>query len=488
MMDITTLSGILERAKGLRILCVGDVVLDRFVYGSTHRVSREAPVPVLDEDAVELMLGGAGNVIRNLRALGAEATLVSVVGDDPEGHDVLERLRREGAGDAVVVDTDRPTPVKSRFVSNGHQMLCVDRNPKSGLSEASTKAVLAKIESELDTADIVILSDYGRGVVSPAISAELMKLARAAGKRVCVDPRGRDFSRYNGAFLIKPNALELFEECGVDPVDDDATTNGLEHVYKRLDDVDHLIVTRGSKGMSLYGQSGATHVRARPRQVYDVSGAGDTAISMLSIALAAGTDLRTAMEAAVHASGEVVTKVGTATVSPDDLLTVASAGRPKSGGQSLAQLVETVAAGALHGLKIGLTNGCFDILHAGHVSYLEKARAHCDRLIVGLNSDASVRALKGEGRPVNDADARGSVLSALAAVDQIVVFEEDTPANLIEALRPDVYLKGADYSVEDLLPLGGDIVRSYGGEIRLIPLVEGKSTTGILQRLSDKPD
>jgi D-beta-D-heptose 7-phosphate kinase/D-beta-D-heptose 1-phosphate adenosyltransferase len=484
-MDITTLSGILEQAKDLRILCVGDVVLDRFVYGSTHRVSREAPVPVLDEDAVELMLGGAGNVIRNLRALGADATLVSVVGDDPEGRDVVERLRQEGAGEAVVVDPDRPTPVKTRFVSNGHQMLCVDRNPKSGLSEATTKSVLAKIERELDAADIVILSDYGRGGVSPAISNELMRLARAAGKRVCVDPRGRDFSRYNGAFLIKPNALELFEEGGIDPVDDESTARGLAQVYQRLDDVDHLIVTRGSKGMSLYGQNGVTHVRARPRQVYDVSGAGDTAISMLSIALAAGADLRTAMEAAVHASGEVVTKVGTATVSPDDLLSIAGAGRPKSGGQSLAQLVETVARWRAHGLKVGLTNGCFDILHAGHVSYLEKARAHCDRLIVGLNSDASVRALKGEGRPVNDSDARGSVLSALAAVDQIVVFDEDTPANLIEALRPDVYLKGADYSVEDLLPLGGSIVQSYGGEIRLIPLVEGKSTTGILQKLSD---
>jgi D-beta-D-heptose 7-phosphate kinase / D-beta-D-heptose 1-phosphate adenosyltransferase len=487
-MDITTLSGILEQATGLRILCVGDVVLDRFVYGATHRVSREAPVPVLDEDAVELMLGGAGNVIRNLRALGADATLVSVVGDDAEGRDVVERLRQEGAKASIVVDADRPTPVKTRFVSNGHQMLCVDRNPKSGLSEASTDAVVARIEAEITAADIIILSDYGRGVVSPAISAALMRLARSAGKRVCVDPRGRDFSRYNGAFVIKPNALELFEECGVYPVDDTATTEALERVFKGLTNVDHLLVTRGSKGMSLCGLNGVTHVRAQPRQVYDVSGAGDTAISMLSIALASGADVRTAMEAAVHASGEVVTKVGTATVSPDDLLKIASGGRHKADGQSLSQLVETVARWRAHGLKVGLTNGCFDILHAGHVSYLEKARAHCDRLIVGLNSDASVRALKGEGRPVNDSEARGNVLSALASVDQIVVFDEDTPANLIEALRPDVYLKGADYSVEDLLPLGGSIVRSYGGEIRLIPLIEGKSTTGILQKLSDTPD
>ncbi|MBI1235204.1 MAG: D-glycero-beta-D-manno-heptose 1-phosphate adenylyltransferase [Alphaproteobacteria bacterium] len=485
-MDITTLSGILEQAKGLRVLCVGDVVLDRFVYGATHRVSREAPVPVLDENAVELMLGGAGNVIRNLRALGADATLVSVVGDDAEGRDVAERLHTEGAGNSIVIAADRPTPVKTRFVSNGHQMLCVDRNPKSGLSDTIATALLEKIRLEIASADIVILSDYGRGVVSPAISNGLMRLAREAGKRVCVDPRGRDFSRYNGAFLIKPNALELFEECGIDPADDESTAAGLETVYGGLDDVSHLIVTRGSRGMSLYGERGVMHVRAQPRQVYDVSGAGDTAISMLAIALAAGADLRSAMEAAVHASGEVVTKVGTATVSPDDLLIAANAGRHKTGHDSLAQLVETVARWRAHGLKVGLTNGCFDILHAGHVSYLEKARAHCDRLIIGLNSDASVRRLKGEGRPVNHADARASVLSALAAVDQIVVFDEDTPSGLIEALRPDVYLKGADYTVEDLLPLGGSIVRSYGGEIRLIPLVEGQSTTGLLQKLADQ--
>lgn len=485
-MDITTLSGILEQAKGLRILCVGDVVLDRFVYGSTHRVSREAPVPVLEESSVELMLGGAGNVIRNLRALGADATLVSVVGDDSEGRDVFDRLKAEGAVNAVIVDRDRPTPVKTRFVSSGHQMLCVDRNPKSGLTAGTQYALLDRIREQVARADIVILSDYGRGIVSPAVSAELMNHARKTGKRVCVDPRGRDFSRYNGAFLIKPNALELFEECGIDPVDDDTTASGLETVYGTLDDVENLIVTRGSKGMSLHGTAGAMHVRAQPRQVYDVSGAGDTAISMLAIALAAGADLRTAMEAAVHASGEVVTKVGTATVSPDDLLVVASGGRHKAGPDSLSQLEETVARWRAHGLKIGLTNGCFDILHAGHVSYLEKARAQCDRLIIGLNSDASVRRLKGEGRPVNDAAARASVLSALAAVDQIIVFEEDTPSDLIKALRPDVYMKGADYSEEDLLPLGGDIVRSYGGEIRLIPLVEGKSTTSLLQKLSDK--
>jgi len=485
-MDITTLSAILEQARRLRVLCVGDVVLDRFVYGSTSRVSREAPVPVLDENSIELMLGGAGNVIRNLRALGAEATLVSVVGNDVEGQDVGERLRSEGATDAVLIDAERQTPVKTRFVSNGHQMLCVDRNPKSELSDATTSAVLERIQIELASADIVILSDYGRGVVSPTISGALMKMAKDAGKRVCVDPRGRDFGRYNGAFLIKPNALELFEECGVDPIDDEATANGMQHVYERLENVDHLIVTRGSRGMSLYGATGVSHVRAQPRQVYDVSGAGDTAISMLAIALASGADLRTSMEAAVHASGEVVTKVGTATVSPDDLLTVASAGRYKSGDRSLPQLVEIVARWRAHGLKVGLTNGCFDILHAGHVSYLQKARAHCDRLIVGLNSDASVRALKGNDRPVNDFESRADVLSALAAVDQIVVFDEDTPSNLIEALRPDVYLKGADYTVADLLPLGGSIVQSYGGEIRLIPLVEGKSTTGILHKLTDQ--
>jgi D-beta-D-heptose 7-phosphate kinase/D-beta-D-heptose 1-phosphate adenosyltransferase len=484
-MDIRTLTNILDAAKDLTVLCVGDVVLDRFVYGSTQRVSREAPVAVLDEQSVEHMLGGAGNVIRNVRALGAKAALISLVGDDAEGGEVAERLVAEGARNRLVMVTGRPTPVKTRFVSNGHQMLCVDRNPKSGIDSDTEAALIAEIEAAVGDADIAILSDYGRGLVTPAISAALMKAAKAAGVRVCVDPRGRDFSRYNGAFLIKPNALELYEEGGIDPVDDTTAEQGLDAVFKTLSDVDHLIVTRGSKGMSEFDGDETRHVRGQPRQVYDVSGAGDTAISMLAIALGTGATLRTAMEAAVHASGEVVTKVGTATVSPADLVSAAGGGR--SGHQlPLDEAVEIVARWRAHGLKVGFTNGCFDILHAGHVSYLTKARAACDRLIVGLNSDASVRKLKGEGRPVNDADARASVLSGLAAVDQVVVFEEDTPTALLQALKPDVYLKGADYTVEELLPLGGQVVQSYGGAIELIPLVEGQSTTGLIDKLQKR--
>lgn len=483
-MDIRTLSNILDGAKDLRVLCVGDVVLDRFVYGTTQRVSREAPVAVLDEQSVEHMLGGAGNVIRNLRALGANAILVSLVGDDAEGGEVAERLVAEGARNRLVVSSGRPTAVKTRFVSNGHQMLCVDRNPKSGIDANTEAALIAEIEAAVSDADIVILSDYGRGLVSPAVSAALMQAASKSGVRVCVDPRGRDFTRYNGAFLIKPNALELHEEAGIDPVDDAETERALQTVHARLESVDHLIVTRGSKGMSEFDGGDTRHVRAQPRQVYDVSGAGDTAISMLAVALGTGARLRTAMEAAVHASSEVVTKVGTATVSPSDLIAAAGGGR---GGHRLplAEAVEIVARWRAHGLKIGFTNGCFDILHAGHVSYLAKARAACDRLIVGLNSDASVRQLKGAGRPINDADARASVLSALASVDQVVVFDEETPAALLEALKPEVYLKGADYTVEELLPLGGSVVQAYGGEIELIPLVEGKSTTRLIERLKE---
>jgi D-beta-D-heptose 7-phosphate kinase / D-beta-D-heptose 1-phosphate adenosyltransferase len=483
-MEFSRLSDILGQAKNLKVLCVGDVVLDRFVYGATHRVSREAPVPVLDENSVELMLGGAGNVIRNLRALGAQATLISVVGDDAEGREVAARLDDEGAAAGLVIDSERSTPVKTRFVANGHQMLCVDRNPKGNLGDSTAQSVLDSIDSRIHDADIVILSDYGRGLVTPEISRALMKCAREAGKRVCVDPRGRDFTRYDGAFVIKPNALELFEECGVDPQSDELALTALETVFERLTDVGHLIVTRGSKGMSVFGASGGGHVRAQPRQVYDVSGAGDTAISMLAIALASGTDMKTAMEAAVQASGEVVTKVGTATVTPEDLLTGAAGGRQSGGLQQLAQVQETVARWRAHGLSIGFTNGCFDILHAGHVSYLEQAKASCDRLIVGLNSDASVRRLKGETRPINSLEARSGVLSALASVDRVVAFDDDTPETLLKALRPDVYLKGADYSVADLRPLGGAIVESYGGEIRLIPLVEGASTTAIINKMN----
>ena len=486
-MDIVELSELLDRVKGLRVLCVGDLVLDQFVYGDTRRVSREAPVPILDEKRRETMLGAVGNVVRNVVALGGQASLVSVVGDDVEGQTVRKLLKAENVSpDGLVAIPGGTSGTKTRFVCNGHQMLCVDRDPPGNLTDKIRQDVIARIEAELATCDVAILSDYGRGLVARDVSQALITACRKAGKKVCVDPRGRDFSRYDGAFTIKPNALELSEETGIDVHDDESAKIALDAVMANLNATDTVIVTRSSAGMTARQSSGElVHVRSKPRQVYDVSGAGDTAISMLALALGADANLETAMRAADRAAGVAVSKVGTATVSATEILDEErTIGFEDARTKLLTRegAAETVARWRAHGLKVGLTNGCFDILHPGHVSLLRQARAKCDRLIVALNTDESVKRLKGEGRPVNHEISRATVLASLASVDRVVLFGDDTPEALIDALAPGVYFKGADYTEDQLGPLGGDAVKRHGGVICLIPLEDGHSTTSTIER------
>lgn len=489
-MDVAELSQLLDRIRGVRVLCVGDLVLDQFVYGDTRRVSREAPVPVLDEKRRELILGAAGNVVRNVGALGAQPILVSVVGDDPEGQAVSRLVDAEPDAEADLLTVHgRPTPVKTRYVSNGQQLLCIDRDPPGVIGVQDIAALAEMIAAAAKEADVAILSDYGRGVITPEICRGAVAACAGVGIRLAVDPRGRDYSRYDGAFLIKPNALELAEESGLPTETDAEVEAALNKVMDGLKQTEVLIVTRSAKGISVLERGKPVrHLRSRPRAVYDVSGAGDTTIAMLALALGAGAGIEAAMQAADRAAGLVVGKVGTATVRPDELVEAERAQAPHDPSgkiQLLAAARERVARWRAHGLRVGFTNGCFDILHPGHVSLLRQARAMCDRLIVGVNDDASVKRLKGDGRPVNDLGARARVLASLEAVDCVVGFSEDTPVKLIEALTPEVYVKGADYTVETLRPLGGDAVLAYGGDIRLVPLEEGHSTSGIIARLSD---
>ena len=488
-MDIADLSELLGRVEGLKVLCVGDLVLDQFVYGDTRRVSREAPVPILDEKRRETMLGAAGNVVRNVVALGGKPVLVSVVGDDVEGVRAAELLSAENVdASQLVVVPGGISGAKTRFVCNGHQMLCVDRDAHSGLTRAQITAVIEKIEALAPSVDVAILSDYGRGLVTREVSQALIAACSKADVKVCIDPRGQDYTRYDGAFIIKPNALELYDETGIEVTDDASAITALNALMDRLSKTDAVIVTRSSSGMSVRHKDGKTdHVRSRPRQVYDVSGAGDTAISMLALALGAGANVETAMHAADRAAGVAVTKVGTATVTADDILNEERAiGFEDARSKLLTResASQVAARWRAHGLTVGLTNGCFDILHPGHVSLLRQARAECDRLIVALNSDESVKRLKGEGRPVNHEISRATVLASLASVDRVVLFGEDTPEALIDALAPSVYFKGADYTEAQLGPLGGDAVKRHGGKIHLIPLEAGHSTTSTLERVA----
>ncbi len=483
-MDISALQALLARIKDVRIACVGDVMLDRFVHGEVARISPEAPIPVLAKSHEAVMLGGAGNVARNLASLGGQATLAGVVGDDAAGREALGLLEAETAIEGYLVTrAQRQTTVKTRFVASGQQLLRLDSEAAGALDAEGQKSLATAARHACDGARAVLISDYAKGVTCDAVLAACIEAAKATGAPVVVDPKTRSFAKYGAVDLIKPNASELAAATDL-PVDTDAEVEAA--LAKAMADctAHAIVVTRAGKGMSIAERGQAVrHVRARPREVFDVSGAGDTALAALGLALGAGASLDDAVALAIAASGVAVERAGTATVSPDDLIE-AERSRHGAAQAKLAtpeRMAQEVARWRAQGLRVGFTNGCFDVLHRGHTAYLAQARSWCDRLIVGLNSDASVRALKGEGRPVNDLAARAEVLASLASVDMVAPFDAPTPLTLIEIARPDVLVKGSDYSVDQVV--GGDLVQGWGGEVKLADFVEGWSTTEAIARM-----
>ncbi len=477
-MDLSALQALLDRAAGVRVACVGDLMLDRYVYGEVARISPEAPVPVLREARRASMLGGVGNVARNVTALGARATLAGALGRDAAGEEVARLVADDPRLEPRLTwDEGARTTEKVRYVAGGQQLLRVDVDCASG-------SVSAQLGEALDGADALCVSDYAKGVVTPELLDAVHAARARSGAPAIIDPKRADFAAYGPVDLLKPNASELAAATGA-AVGDDAQTGAALLAALAGCEARAILVTRAAAGMSWLERGGEVrHIRGRAREVFDVSGAGDTSLAALAVALAAGAPLATAVEFAVLASGVVVGKAGTAVATPEDLV---GAEISERAGSAEGKIVghEGAAARAARwraeGLRVGFTNGCFDVLHRGHVGYLAQARGWCDRLIVGLNSDRSVRALKGEGRPVNDLEGRALVLAGLASVDLVAPFDADTPLALIEAVRPDVLVKGADYT--EALVVGAAFVRGYGGEVRLAPLVDGQSTTATLARI-----
>lgn len=472
--------------RKVRVAVVGDFILDRFVRGVIERISPEAPVPVLHGRGESLALGGAGNVVANIVALGGTALPVAAVGDDPAGQTIVAMLDGEGVDTNGIFRTlGRTTSAKSRFSALNQQVLRFDQEEIRPLAGGERDAVMAAFRTALAEADIVVLSDYGKGMLLDGAAAEMVALARAAGKPVIVDPKGRDFSPYAGATVVTPNRKELGEAVGRPVAEDGEIVDAARELIARHGFA-YLLATRSEKGISVVGADEARHIPTQALEVFDVSGAGDTVVAAFALALGAGLDRFDAAVVANAAAGVVVGKHGTARLSPDELVTALF--RDDATQHSLRSVVDlataeqVTAAWRRQGLSVAFTNGCFDILHAGHVSLIQQARATADRLILGLNSDASVRRLKGTGRPVNGERDRALVLSALAAVDLVVVFAEDTPLALIERLKPDVLVKGADYTVETVV--GADIVLKAGGRVVLAELMPGKSTTNTIARMA----
>jgi D-beta-D-heptose 7-phosphate kinase/D-beta-D-heptose 1-phosphate adenosyltransferase len=471
--------------QGLRILVLGDVMLDRFLYGDVERISPEAPVPVVRLRETRAMPGGAGNVARNIAALGGEAVLIGLRGADAAGRDLAAQLgATPGIVDRMVESATRPTICKMRVIAGTQQVVRLDDEVASPADATEAAALLEAVRAALPGTAALILSDYAKGVLAPGIIAGAIEAARAAGIPVLADPKSDDFALYRGATLLTPNARELARAARL-PTGTEAEVAAAARRVMAAAGIPALLCTRADKGMTLVRADGAVaSVSAEAREVFDVSGAGDTVIATLALAHAAGAPLEDAMRIANAAAGIVVGKLGTATVSAEELAHALHAqGEASPGGDALldhAAARRLVDEWHAHGLRVGFANGCFDILHAGHVSLLAAARRRCDRLIVALNTDDSVARLKGPARPVNPLADRAAVIAALAAVDAVVAFAEDTPLNLITALLPDVLFKGSDYTVETVV--GADVVQAAGGQVVLIELLPGRSTTGILAR------
>ena len=474
------LAALAAAAPNVTVAVVGDLMLDETWTGEVTRVAPEAPVPLLSLSAMSRRAGGAGNVVENLSALGTRTLALGAVGPEEEGAWLARRLTTlPGGGGVIVVDPLRTTPVKRRMVSDGRQLLRVDQEIAAGLSAPAEEALLAAALETLVVADVLLLSDYAKGTLAPKMMKTLLSAARERGIPTLVDPKGRDYGRYRGASVVTPNRKELEEQSGRS-ARDRATVAAVGEELRRELDLDALLVKLSEEGMLLLRRTEAPlPIASRAREVFDVTGAGDTVLAMLGLALGAGLDLPSAAEAANLAAGAAVARAGTAPVRWTDLL-------DGVGGMPADKRIERSHLAALAAMlhrghrRVVFTNGCFDLLHPGHVRLLTEAKKHGDVLVVGLNSDASVRRLKGPERPVLSEHDRAEVLGGLDAVDFVTIFEEDTPEALIRVVRPSVLVKGGDY-VEATV-VGASFVRSYGGEVALIPLMEGKSTTSMVEK------
>jgi D-beta-D-heptose 7-phosphate kinase/D-beta-D-heptose 1-phosphate adenosyltransferase len=465
-----------------RVLVVGDVMLDRYWHGDALRVSPEAPVPVVHVGNREGRPGGAGNVALNIAALGSATSLIGVVGNDDTGEELKSRLNAAGVYCDFLVSPDKPTITKLRVISRHQQLIRLDFEQPFDATDIG--GLPARFEALLENAQTIVLSDYAKGGLGDV--ASLIALARKRKLPVIVDPKGTNFEKYRGATLLTPNLVEFEAVVGRCTSEEEFVNKGLQ-LLKSLE-LQALLITRGEHGMTLIRPDlPELHLPARAQEVFDVTGAGDTVISVLAAAMAAGHDIADAVGLANMAAGLVVGKLGTAAISAPELrravLAEQGAGR---GVMTAEQLQIAVQDAKAHGETIVFTNGCFDIIHAGHVGYLAQARKLGRRLIVAINDDDSVRRLKGVGRPINPVERRMAVLAGLEAVDWVVSFSEDTPETLLQNLQPDVLVKGGDYSIDQVV--GGDYVQSYGGQVAVLEFLDDCSTSAIVDKMKGLDD
>ncbi len=493
---------IIESIETASVLVVGDIMLDRFVYGDVTRISPESPVPVLSVKREDKMLGGAGNTLSNLYHLKTKSKIVSVVGDDAKGQEIKGLVEKWGIGSEGISTTDdRPSIVKSRFLAGHQQLLRTDDEQIKPIKKELEGEIVAAVQNEIASVGALIISDYGKGMLTPYLLKSVIKIANKAGVPVLVDPKGADYSIYKGADIVTPNKKELSEAVRGMPVETDEEIISAARALLKQSGVKSVVATRSKDGMSVVTKADVTHIRSASNiEVFDVSGAGDTVIATIAASIAAGASIENAAALANIAGSIVVSKVGTAPIRRDELLN----GVAENGlnGESKASNVnrmrsapvctwheakEEVLRWKARGLKVGFTNGCFDILHYGHVTYLNDARAKCDRLIMGLNKDSSIRILKGEERPVHDEGSRANVIAALGSIDMVVLFgaekngDDNTACDLLDVIQPDIYFKGGDYTVDQIPE--APTVHKNGGVVDVMPVYDGHSTTNSIKKM-----
>jgi D-beta-D-heptose 7-phosphate kinase/D-beta-D-heptose 1-phosphate adenosyltransferase len=477
---------ILESLSRRRVAVIGDLMLDSYLYGAVNRISPEAPAPIVRALSERSAAGGGANVAANLAALGVNVDLVGLVGRDEAGGRLTARLREAGTigCEGVIASHDRRTTLKMRIVGGHQQMMRIDHEDLTPCCPEDVEALIGAASAAIRSNPVVIFSDYGKGVFSDALLRHCLDIASEAGAIVIVDPKRPDFSAYRGATILTPNRKELHEATGIACEDDAGAGKAAEAAQKASGA--GILLTRSEKGMSYFPLQGTPlHLPTVAQEVFDVSGAGDTVVAVLAAGLAAGAAVPDAIRLANRAAGLVVSKFGAATVTREELAASLKSGEAAS-SEADGALVDWETAAALRWawarekLTVGLANGCFDLLHAGHISLIRQAAENCDRLIVALNSDASVARLKGPARPIQDESVRAAVMGAIKGVAAVVIFGQDTPLELIEALQPDVLVKGADYTEDRVV--GAGIVRARGGRVVLAELSRGQSTSKLIAR------
>ena len=459
-----------------KVLIAGDMMLDRYYYGTVSRISPEAPVPVVNVKSEIYTLGGAGNVVNNIKGLSAQCTIIGAAKKDDDAGRLLDNLFTNIQAKSFFIDADMPTISKLRVVGSKQQIVRLDFEDIHVFSESVNNQIKSIFDAELLNHNIVVISDYGKGLCSPEICSHIIEQANKQNKKVIIDPKGSNWDKYNNAYLVTPNVKELSEVCGfeIENKDDDVIKYG--SIIREKYNLTYLIVTRSEKGITIIGENHIKTIPTQDMEVFDVSGAGDTVISSIAVFLGLNLNIDDAVYLANAAAGVVVGKLGTAPITLSELH-YALSGFRSSKVVAYNHIADIIKREKSFNKTIVFTNGCFDILHRGHVTYLKHAKALGDILVLGLNSDASVKRLKGPSRPVNNEQDRAVVLEALECIDYIVIFEEDTPLNLIKNVMPDILVKGGDYKAEDV------VGKEYAGRVEIIDFVEGYSTTSTINKL-----